>query len=332
MKKVRKIIIEITALLLCLILLIGLTYRMGFVLMPERYDYGGTWNMYLEEKENSIDIMVVGSSHAYCNIIPSQVYRDTGYSTYVLSAPCLTMPLAYYYLKEGLKTQSPKLIMLEVTGFYFNRYMGHAKAAIGYMPWSENRIGAIMSSAEPDERAGLLFPLYNYHDRWEDYELADYFKKRPDQMADINAGYTVLYESEVQTERSERVFEYTDDDIALQMEYLKKIKLLCDNEGIQLEMFIAPAASYVSEDDKQLIRDLPGEHTLTDFNDDFDKIGLDLERDFYDARHLNLYGATKFTSVFSEHILNNYSFDKTQDDTKLWQKRLQNLDGLLKMC
>lgn len=324
----KKIIVEITALLLCLILLAACTCRIGFVLMPERRDFGGTWNMYLEEKQNSIDIMVVGSSHAYCNVIPSQIYRDTGYSSYVLSAPCLTMPLAYYYIKEGLKTQSPKLIMLEMTGFYFNRYMGHAKAAIGYMPFSSNRLGAIATSAEPDERAGLLFPMYNYHDRWEEFELSDYFKKRPDQIADINAGYTVLYQSEVQTERLERVFEYTDEDIRLQSQYLKKIRELCDENGIKLELFIAPAASYVSSADKQIIFDLPGNFELTDFNDNFDAIGLDLSRDFYDSRHLNLYGAVKFTSVLSAHIKENYSFDKCNTDTEMWQKRLEKLDEL----
>lgn len=324
----KKIIVEITALLLCLILLAACTCRIGFVLMPERRDFGGTWNMYLEEKQNSIDIMVVGSSHAYCNVIPSQIYRDTGYSSYVLSAPCLTMPLAYYYIKEGLKTQSPKLIMLEMTGFYFNRYMGHAKAAIGYMPFSSNRLGAIATSAEPDERAGLLFPMYNYHDRWEEFELSDYFKKRPDQIADINAGYTVLYQSEVQTERSERVFEYTDNDIRLQSQYLEKIRDLCEKEGIKLELFIAPAASYVSDADKQIIYDLSQKFTLTDFNDNFDAIGLDLSRDFYDSRHLNLYGAVKFTSVLSAHIKENYSFDKCNTDTEMWQKRLEKLDEL----
>ena len=197
------------------------------------------------------------------------------------------------------------------------------------MPWGGNRLGAIATSAEPEERAGLLFPLYNYHDRWEEFELADYFKKRPDQVPDINAGYTVLYKTEAQSGRAERVFEYTEEDIELQSRYFKKIISLCEEQGITLETFIAPAASYVSSIDKQMIIDIKGSVPLTDFNDGYDSIGLDLTRDFYDARHLNLYGATKFTKVFSQHILDNYTLEKTDTDTKLWQKRLQNLDGLL---
>ena len=121
------------------------------------------------------------------------------------------------------------------------------------------------------------------------------------------------------------MFEYTEDDIALQTEYLKKIVRLCQDKGIELETFIAPAASYVSEEDKKLI---PDDVRLIDFNDGYDMIGLDLKRDFYDARHLNLYGAVKFTKVFSEYIKENFSFDGQNTDLTLWQKRLDNLNRL----
>ncbi len=316
----KKVIIEITAFLLCLILLLGVTWHMGYILMPERNDYGGTWNMYLEEPRDSIDIMLVGSSHVYCNVIPALVYENTGYSTYCLTAPCLTMPLAYYYIKEGLKTQSPQVIMLEATGFFFNRYMGHAKASIGYMPPTANRFMATLTSAEPSERAGLLFPMYNYHDRWDEFELSSYFKKRADVKPDINAGYTYLDTSEAQT-RAERVFEYTQDDIALQQKYLKKIIELCDSKNIQLEIIITPAASYVSDADKQYITAVSGDTRITDFNDGFDALGLDLNRDFYDARHLNVYGAKKFSAVLAKHISNNYTLKKSEVDQHLWSAR-----------
>ncbi len=297
---------------------------MGFVLMPKRLDYGGTWNMYLKEQKNSIDIMFLGSSHAYCNIIPAGVYEKTGYTAYALTAPCLTMPLAYYYLKEGLKTQSPSLVMLEATGFFFNRYMGHAKASIGYMPPSLNRLGAIVTSAEPDERAGLLFPMYNYHDRWDEFEFVDFFKPRPDEIPDINAGYTYLNVSEPQT-RAERVFEYTNDDIALQQKYLKKIIELCREKNIKLEVIITPAASYVTDSDKQYIADVLGDTAFYDFNDDFENLGLDLSRDFYDARHLNVYGAVKFTDILSEYISEHYTLEKRENVGAVWQQRLQKL-------
>jgi len=322
----RKVIIEITAFLLCLILLLGVCWRMAFVMMPKRLDYGGTWNMYLEEEKNSVDIMILGSSHAYCNIIPAGIYEKTGYTAYALTAPCLTMPLAYYYLKEGLKTQSPKVVLLEATGFFFNRYMGHAKASIGYMPWGLNRLGAIVTSAEKNERAGLLFPMFNYHDRWDEFKLADFFKDRPDQIADVNAGYTYLNVSEPQT-RAERVFEYTQDDIALQQQYLKKIISLCNDKNIKLEIIITPAASYVTDSDKKYLTDVIWGTPFYDFNDEFDSLGLDMQKDFYDARHLNVYGAVKFTDRLADHIADNYTLEKRQNVGEIWQSRLEKINN-----
>ncbi len=282
--------------------------------------------MYLEEEKNSIDIMVLGSSHAYCNIIPAGIYEKTGYTVYNLTAPCLTMPLAYYYLKEGLKTQSPKVVMLEATGFFFNRYMGHAKSSIGYMPWGTNRLGAIFTSAEKEERAGLLFPMFNYHDRWDEFKFSDFFKARPDQIVDINAGYTYLNTMAPQV-RAERVFEYTDDDIALQQQYLKKIISLCTDYDIKLEIIITPAASYVTDSDKQYLTDVIWDTPFCDFNDDFDKLGLDLSRDFYDARHLNVYGAVKFTNTFADYINEHYTFEKRQNVGDVWRSRVEKFNS-----
>ncbi len=322
----KKIIIEITALLLCLILIFTVTSRIGFVLIPERHDFGGTWNMYLEEPKDSIDLMFLGSSHAYCNIIPASIHQSTGISSYVLSAPCLTMPLAYYYLKEGLKTQSPKVIMLECTAFFFNRYMGQAKAAIGYMPRGYNRLMSTLSSAEPSERLGLFFPLYNYHDRWDTVPVSSFFTKRADQNPDINAGYTYLNECKAQQSVQERVFEYTNDDLELQKKYLKKIIELCKKEGIRLEIFIAPACLQVSQADMKILKDCAQDTQVVDFNDNFDGYGFDLGTDFYDSRHLNFSGAVKFTTALCEYVK---KFDLETKQSALWDSRVKNYNKLL---
>ncbi len=282
--------------------------------------------MYLEEPKDSIDIMILGSSHAYCNIIPAGIYQKTGYTTYALTAPCLTMPLAYYYLKEGLRTQSPSHVMLEATGFFFNRYMGHAKASIGYMPWGLNRLGAILTSAEPEEKAGLIFPMFNYHDRWDEFKFGDFLKKREDQVPDINAGYTYLNISTNQT-RAERVFEYTDDDIKLQQKYLMKIIELCKKEGINLEVIITPAASYVTDSDKKYITDVIGNTPFYDFNDEFDTLGLNLQNDFYDARHLNVCGAVKFTDTLADYISENYTVQKRGNVDDIWNSRVEKFNS-----
>ncbi len=316
----KKIITEITAILLCLILTFSVCNRIAFVLMPERYDYGGTWNMFLKEPKNSIDLLVVGSSHAYCNVIPANIKEQTGINSYVLAAPCLTMPLGYYYLKEALKTQKPQAIMLELTGMFFTDTMGFAKQSIGYMPYNVNRLMSTLVCAEDNEKLGLLFPLYNYHERWQEFKVTDFFKERPDQKTDINAGYTPLLESEQQQNRTEREFEYTDKSIKLNQKYLKKIIALCKDEGIELSLFIAPTCLYIGNNDKKLITDCTRDTPFYDFNDEFESFGFDLKKDFYDSKHLNFYGAKKFTPAFCDYVTK--SFNITSKDSDLWNDRI----------
>lgn len=330
MKKTKKIILEIISFILALTVLLGVTSYLGYRYMPDRRDYGATWNMFLKEKENSIDLMFVGSSMAYCDVIPARIYENTGHTTYVLSAPYMMPDTAYYYIKEALRTQDPKVIMLEATSFFFTiNEADYYKVNIGYMPYSLNRLEATLFAAPKSEKLGLLFPLFNYHERWEQYTLKQHISPRPDATSDIMAGYTYLGTSEVQEERCEREFLYTEDEYERNIEYFNKITDLCQEEGIKLEFFIVPACEYVSPELTEGLRSVRRDVTVTNFNDHFEDIGLDVRCDFYDKRHVNFAGAVKFTDYLSEYIEANYDLPSNEHDETLWKERVEHINEKL---
>ena len=111
MKKIKLIIAPLISLLIVLTLCSAIAHE----LMPRRMDYGSTWDRYLLEDEDSVDILVFGSSIAYCDFVPAAVYEETGLTSYVMAGPEQTIPLSYYYIKESLKTQSPQKIILELS-------------------------------------------------------------------------------------------------------------------------------------------------------------------------------------------------------------------------
>ncbi len=330
MKKAKRIILEITAFILALIVLLGATSYLGYRYMPDRRDYGATWNMFLEERENSIDLMFVGSSMAYCDIVPARIYENTGHTTYVLSAPYMMPDTAYYYIKEALCTQSPEVIMLEATSFFFTiTEADYYKVNIGYMPYSLNRLEATLYAAPNSEKLGLLFPLFNYHERWEDYTLKEHFEPRSDAVSDIMAGYTYLEKAETQEKRFEREFLCTEEEYEDNIEYMQKIIELCRDKGIELEFFIVPACEYVSPELTNGLRDAAGDTKVTNFNDHFDEMGFDFERDFFDTRHVNFTGAVKFSDYLSEYIENNFDLPQNGHDTELWQRRVEHINEKL---
>ena len=162
------------------------------VLLPERLDYGATWGMYEKEKKHSVDFMFFGSSLAYCDIIPSVIYEDTGLTSYVMAGPEQTIPLTYWYLRQACSTQSPKVVFIEATGMFFSSHSKSVKINLTYMPWSINRLAPTFTEASEDERAGLLFPLYAYHDRWDRMTWDDFSRGILGYDPDPLAGYTFL--------------------------------------------------------------------------------------------------------------------------------------------
>lgn len=321
----KKVFIEISAFFLAVTVLLSITYYLGYKLMPLRENYGATWNMYEKEQENSVDILFVGSSMAYCDIIPAKIYEKTGLTSYVMGAPNMNAGVAYYYLKEALRTQDPKLVMVEATSFCFSELSAEdSKINIGYMPWSLNRLEATFTVAHPDERLGLLFPLYNYHTRFSDYSLNAIFSPRGDSKTDIWAGYTYLDKAVVQSDVTPRKYDIDNELLNENMDYLKKIIDLCKDENIKLELFMVPSCEYVPSDLTETIKKHANGTVLTKFNDSFDETGLDLNTDFYDSLHLNFKGAEIFSSVLADHISENYSIAPASHDKLLWKERLDH--------
>ncbi len=325
--KTKRIICELIAFLLFAVLLVCSYGFLSKAFMPERESYGSTWNMYLNEDRNSVDVMFFGSSMAYCDIVPARIYENTGVTSYVMSAPEMTIPQGYYYIKESLKTQSPDVIFLELSGMFFPDYSTHTAETVGFMPYSENRIAATFVTAEPQARFSLMFPMYKYHDRWQEVSLGE---KRADDRVDLFAGYTptvgVLEALEI---RREWTFDSANVKLSKNEEYLSKIEKLCEKEGCELVFFLAPACSNYSAENIEIIRKAAGETLFIDFNEEFESIGFDMKTDFYDPLHLNLTGALKYSDRLSEYIPETFELAEKEHDEELWQKRIGEIEKLI---
>ena len=321
-EKKRKKLIRFVSGLLFLALLVVFVLCAGHFLPPARTDYGATWSMYLQEPEDSVDVLFVGSSLVYCDVIPAMIYEETGLTSYIMAGPEQTLSLSYYYIREALKTQSPSAIFLELTGVMFERYQNFTVANVSYMPLlSENRIGAALNAAEPEERFGLLFPLYDYHDQWRNLRWV--FGGRPDEVIDPLAGYTLMEEAVPQTERYTRDYETAEDVLAENLGWLRKIAALCEREGVRLVLFQVPSCAWVPETALKRARDTVGDNIeIVDFNERFDAMDIDMERDFYDFLHFNARGAVKFTRALAAYLAEAGIAPGTHDEA-LWQWRVE---------
>ena len=319
----KKLAIRLIVGLLLLALLLAFCYRAGFVLMPVYTAYGSGWNMYRQEPENSLDVLFFGSSLCYCDVVPAAIWEESGLSSFVMAGPEQTPSMSYYYIREALKTQSPKAICLELTGFCFKRYTNYTKVNVGYMPWSAERLGATFFAAEPAEREGLLFPLYNYHERWEGFSTL--LQPRADEKRDPLAGYTLMADTTPQTERKEREYTLSEETFEDNLRWLARIRDDCARRGVRLILFQVPSCAWVPEEKLRRIEETAGSSVeLWDFNAEFDALGLDLETDFFDFLHTNVYGAVKFSDCLARRLAESGVTADAHDEA-LWQWRADTL-------
>ena len=312
--------------LLCLLAVLGLFLAAaGAVLTPKRYDYGSTWGMYRQEPENSIDVLFFGSSLVYCDIAPAVLYEAGGVTSYVMAGPEQTLPVTYRYVKEALKTQRPSAIFIEATALRYGRTNRNVKTNVTYMPWGLDRLIMTFEEADPEDRVGLLFPLYAFHDRWDDLTPGDWKTGLLGYEPDPMAGYTWLEKVRSAQTFLEREFPEDEENYRRNLDYAEKIVALCREQGVRPIFYLSPTISRLPED--QVSR-MEGELTafgadFVDFDRCFDDIGFDLETNFFDTLHLNYRGVQVFGRYLAERLPEWGVTHRAQEDTALWQRRVE---------
>lgn len=134
--------------------------------------------MFYRQKENTVDVLCLGSSHVFANIDPAILEEEYGIASYDLAGSMQPMWNTYYCLKEALKYQKPSLIILDVfrltEGFSYSKESKVVKNTYG-MRLSMNKIKSIQESAEKEEDVlRHVFGIGTYHDRYYELEEKDF--------------------------------------------------------------------------------------------------------------------------------------------------------------
>ena len=170
MKK-RTICIRVISFLLVFVILFSLLTE---VMQDKRIsgEYNPTTKIrgfYAQEK-NRLDFVFLGSSQVYADIAPGVLWRDFGMTSYDFTANEQPLWITYYYMKEVLKYQKPKAVVVDVFTAYMDSYMdeGVNHFSLDDMPFSMNKLKAIHASVPKELRYSYYFTLAKYHTTWMD--------------------------------------------------------------------------------------------------------------------------------------------------------------------
>ena len=302
-RKVSALLIEILA----GILLLRLLLAPFFSALYEEDTSGGGFHTFYREKKDSIDVMVFGSSHAACSFNNDILWKESGIASFTLSCGGQNLPETVWYIREALKTQSPKVILIETLNadsIPFSEESGHYEMDMGELYRSDLSVrwgpSYIRMIAEQAQRYGmdealkwemmLKFPVT--HSNYDSLTKEDYEWKE---------SYVRGYRGDDSTGTCE-LPEQTEERAALSplcLESLEKIIGSCEEKGVTPVFFCAP---YHEEKDAFATQNALGDYVrergyeFVDFNREYEKYGFDFETDFRDdGNHLNDSGAEKLT-------------------------------------
>lgn len=303
------------------------------VLRPVNKTYGSTWQAFLAEPEDSLDVIYLGSSYAYCDVNPALVYKSSGLTGFVMAGGEQTLSITYWYLKEVLKAQSPAAVVLEGTGVFFKPYQNYTEPNVSLMPFSVNKLGAILTASEPELRQGLLFDLSLYHSRWKSIGTADFKRALWGAQRDEYKGFTPIEgvldgvgETAWVSDREVAPEVYADN-----LTWLGKILGLCRENGIQAIVTIHPSYTRCTPETYARIgrdiKNMDPDVVFCDWSADVEKVGLIPTEHLYDGGHMNREGAAIFSAWLGRELTEKLGLTprpQTAENAAAWQSAAEH--------
>ncbi len=296
------------------------------VLATKTPDGIGTLKKYYALPADTVDVLFVGSSHIGMNIDPALLMEEEGIASYALWGGMQPVWNSYYYIKEALKTQTPKVIVAEVFLCGVEAEFADGPTALKGMqamrPSLDKVQLALCSFPTWQEAAEALWGMPTYHTRYAEITAADF--------ADFSPQDTSIQESNPNMTAATplNMLDYAAltevQPLAKKQEaYLRRIIALCEGRNIPLILLVAPfqatadeAAHFNAVEEIAREEGVPCLNYLKTYRD----IGLDPATDFYDVGHLNTRGVPKFTRALAAEIAKRVELpDRRADSGHIWQ-------------
>lgn len=280
---------RILAFFLFAVFLIAILLAASFVFMPKNNmsEFGmeeAQANGILGEKENTIDVLVLGDSESYSAITPMQIWKDAGYTAYVCGTSAQSLNYTSVLLRRAFEKQQPKVVILETNAIYRK----------------------ISSNQAVGTELANYFSVFQYHNRWKSLGLHDFTGKAKFTWTDDYKGYR--YRTKVDPARQKEYMKPTDkvaEIPALNIQYVREMKQFCDENGSRLVLVSTPSTvnwNFQRHNGIQkLANDIGCEYI--DLNLMNDRIQIDWSKDTRDkGDHLNHFGAVKVSRFLSEYL------------------------------
>ena len=299
--------------------LVGLLWASSWIVTPKNNmkEFGMeevSANGILGEKDNTIDVLVLGDSESYSAITPMQLWKETGYTAYVCGTSAQTLDYTNRLLRRAFEDQTPKLVILETNAIF--RKVALSKAMLSTL--------------------GNVLPVFQYHDRWKNLNENDWKGNVKFTWTNDLKGYR--YNANIVPSKIVDYMVPTKDMAnipELNRQYVESIKNYCDEHGAKLIFLSTPSTinwNYKRHNAvAQLADDLQCDYV--DLNLMTEEVPINWHTDTRDkGDHLNHAGAVKVTRYLGIYLQNRKELTDHRDDPHYakWDDPLKKYEAKVK--
>lgn len=271
------------------------------------------------------DVLFVGDCEVYENFSPVTLWEEYGISAYIRGSAQQLIWQSYYLLEEMLEYETPQVVVYNVLAMKYGTPQSEAynRLNLDGMKMSSYKMKAVRASMTKDESAlSYVFPLLRYHSRWSELGAEDvkYMFSRDE----IGFGGYLMQTGVRGVDISSVPPAVPLEDYELPelcMDYLERMRTLCEQHGARLVLIKAPSLypHWYDEWDAQ-ISAYAAEKGLCYYNflSVYEDIGIDWSCDTYDmGLHLNVDGAEKLSAYFGRLLRDEQGVTDRRADEKL---------------
>ena len=303
-------------------------------------NYAAASRSVYEEPKDSLDVLLMGSSHMLNAVSPMQLWEEQGIVSNNLAQNGQVLPVTYYHLQEALRTQRPRLVVLDIYKAIQDSLIdSHANLhyTLDNMRPGLPKLRAIFDLLPWEERTEYLLDVVIYHSRWKELTQTDF--QPPDAT---EKGAVTLFQTTPLPDFRVLPETETAPPAPSAIDYLERIVKLCQEEEVPLLLVAVPFATPEPDDmDRQEVV-----NGIVSYAQEWgvpflnmmhvtEEMGFDYNTDMADVYHANWRGMEKITSWLGEYLAGEFGIPDRRGDAAYdgWNQALEEyhryMDGQL---
>lgn len=318
--------------LVTLLLTAGTIHALGILSRPTDTDVVfNAIDTFHDLPENSLEVIGYGSSHMWTGMSSMELYEKYGVGAYNYGGHWQVINTTALFIKDSLRTQSPKLILVET--FLVNevrRDTNMNKAVEIYctkaVPDFDGKRKYLRQCFGNDLESYFSYyvPLCAFHENWVNLCQASFLGSGEDADTDFYASMGYLCRDGVTPVSIADPSSFEQEPLSADaIACLDDIVSVCRERGIEIIFYTAPWEGIYNYADAMTEYAAENGCVYLNLFEYMDEIGLDCEKDFYDVGHLNDRGAVKVTDFLGEYIVGHYDIsDMRTVEGNLWEQNL----------